>query len=288
MDLGVIGVWSVALTHGDRAEAADAAAELEALGYGTLWLGGIPGGNPRGDLVTASEVLAATRRAGVALSCVSIWKQPAAQLSAAYGALPARQRDRLMTGLAVSHAPFADRYEKPCTAMRRYLDALDTTATPLPPAARIIGAHRPQMLRLAAARTAGAQPYLVGPEQVARARELLGARPVLAPVQTVVPHTDPDVARARARSVLAPYLALPNLTATWLGSGFGEEDLAGGGSDRLVDELVAWGDAETIAARIAALRRAGADHVAVQVATDDPRHFPRAAWRELADAVRAA
>ncbi|MFI1202833.1 TIGR03620 family F420-dependent LLM class oxidoreductase [Streptomyces sp. NPDC020883] len=282
MLLGRIGVWSVGLTHGDRAEAREAAAELEELGYGTLWLGGVPGDNPQADLAAAAEVLAATRRAVVAIACLSIWTHTPDQLAAAYGALPAADRARLVTGLAVSHAPFAAHYRHPLTAMRRYLDALDAIGTGPPPSARLIGAHRPRMTQLAAARTAGTQPYLVDTRYTARARALLGPGPLLAPVQTVVPLTDATVARAAARTVLAPYLALPNLTRTWLDSGFTEADLQHGGSDRLVDRLVAWGDTERITAHVTNHLRAGADHVAIHVVTEHPRAFPRAAWRALA------
>ncbi|MCN9243759.1 TIGR03620 family F420-dependent LLM class oxidoreductase [Streptomyces sp. RY43-2] len=285
MRLGRIGVWSVGLTHGDRAEAREAAAELEELGYGALWLGGVPGDNPQADLAPAAEVLAATRRTVVAVACLSIWTHTPDQLAAAYRALPAADRGRLVTGLAVSHAPFAERYRQPLTAMCRYLDALDAIGTAPPPSARLIGAHRPRMTQLAAARTAGTQPYLVDACYTARARALLGAGPLLAPVQTVVPLTDPVAARAVARTVLAPYLTLPNLNRTWLDSGFTEADLQHGGSDRLVDRLVAWGDTERITAHVTSHLRAGADHVAVHVVTEHPRAFPRAAWHDLASVL---
>lgn len=282
MLLGRFGVWSVGLTHGDRGEVSEAAAELEALGYGTLWLGGAPGNNPQADLAAAAEVLAVTGRAVIATACLSIWTHTPGHLAAAYGALPADDRARMVTGLAVSHAPFAEHYRQPVTTMRRYLDALDAIGTAPPPCARLIGAHRPQMTRLAAARIAGTQPYLVDSRYTARARALLGTGPLLAPVQTVVPLTDPIAARAAARTVLAPYLPLPNLTRTWLDSGFTEADLQHGGSDRLVDRLVAWGDTERITAHVTSHLRAGADHVALHVVTEHPRAFPRAAWRELA------
>ncbi|MFB6571682.1 TIGR03620 family F420-dependent LLM class oxidoreductase [Streptomyces noursei] len=282
MLLGRIGVWSVGLTHGDRGEAREAAAELEALGYGTLWLGGTPGHNPQADLAAAAEVLAVTGRVAVGTACLSIWAHPPDRLAAAYEALPVADRARLVTGVAVSHAPFTAHYRQPLTAMRRYLDALDAIGTGPPPSARLIGTHRPRMTRLAAARAAGSQPYLVDASYTARARALLGAGPLLAPVQTVVPLTDPVAARAAARTVLAPYLTLPNLTRTWLDSGFAEADLQDGGSDRLVDRLVAWGDTERIATHVTNHLRAGADHVAVHVVTEHPRAFPRAAWRDLA------
>ncbi|MYV98767.1 TIGR03620 family F420-dependent LLM class oxidoreductase [Streptomyces sp. SID3343] len=286
MDLGPIGIWSLAFTHGDRAEACDAAAELEELGYGAVWLGGNPGGNPRGDLVTAANVLAATDRITVATGCVSIWDRTPERLAAAYHALPHAQRDRLLVGLGVSHAEITDRYgRRPHDALRSYLDALDALPAPLPSSARIIGAHGPRMTRLAAAGTAGVHPYLVGESHVAWARSVLGEGPTLALEQTVLLHTETDVARAKARGMLAPYLALANYRTAWLRAGFAAADLAGGGSDRLVDALFLWGKPDEIADRLTERRRSGADHVAVQVVTDDPRVFARQEWRDLAPAL---
>ncbi|WP_302186080.1 TIGR03620 family F420-dependent LLM class oxidoreductase [Streptomyces sp. AC550_RSS872] len=278
----MFGIWSLAFTHGDSGEAVDAAAEAEELGYGTLWLGGDPGGNPQGDLVTAARVLGATRRATVATACVSVWDRPADRLAGVYHALPVGDRERLVVGLGVSHGEVVDAYRRPYTAMADYLDGLDSAAPALPASARLVGAHGPRMTRLAADRTLGVHPYLVDTEHVARTRRLLGQGPLLALGQTVILHTDPATARARARGALAPYLLLANYRSAWLRSGFTEEDLAGGGSDRLVDALFLWGKAEDIAARLAERRKAGADHIAVQIVTDSRGTFARSGWRELA------
>ncbi|RDG34712.1 TIGR03620 family F420-dependent LLM class oxidoreductase [Streptomyces corynorhini] len=286
MDLGAIGVWSTAFTHGDRAEAKEAAAELEALGYGSLWLGGTPGGNPRGDLATAAELLGATGRVTVATGCVSIWDQPAELLAAAYHALPERQRRRLLVGLAVSHAEFVDRYRDPRTALASYLDALDRAVPALPPAARIVGAHGPGMTRLAAARSLGVHSHLVDVTHTARARAALGRTSLLAVEVTVVPHHDARTARPHARRLLAPFLKLANYRRAWLRRGFAQEDLADGGSDRLVDALFLYGKPDEIAQRLAAYRRAGADHIAVQVVTAGRGLFARTAWRDLATVFR--
>lgn len=288
MDLGTIGIWSLAFTHGDRAEARDAAAEVEELGYRSVWLGGSPGGNPRGDLVTAAEILAATDRVTVVPGCVSIWERPPDRLAAAYHALPPRQRSRLLVGLGVSHAEFVGRYREPYHALRSYLDALDAATPPLPPDARIIGAHGPRMTRLAASGSMGVHPYLVDPAHTAWARSVLGDGPVLAVEQTVIPHTDAEAARTEARTMLAPYLRLRNYRSAWLRGGFDAEDLDSGGSDRLIDALFAWGDTDRIAARLAEHRRAGADHVAVQVVADTPGTFARRAWRDLAPELATA
>lgn len=204
MELGMFGIWSLAFTHGDPGEAADAAAEAEELGYETLWLGGDPGGNPRGDLVTVARMLDATRRAVVAPACVSVWDRPADQLARAYHALPPADRERLVIGLGVSHGEIVSTYRRPYTAMAGYLEELDSGVPPLPVSARLIGAHGPRMTRLAADRTLGVHPYLVDTEHVIRTRELLGDGPLLALEQTVVAHTDPAVARARARWTLSP------------------------------------------------------------------------------------
>lgn len=250
MELGTIGIWSLAFTHGDRTEARDAAAELEELGYGAIWLGGSPGGNPRGDLVTAAEVLATTDRIAVATACVSIWERSPNRLADTYHALPQQQRSRLLIGLGVSHADFVGRYREPYHALRSYLDELDAVTPSLPSTARMIGAHGPQMTRLAAAKSAGVHPYLVDPAHTAWARSMLGDGPMLALEQTVILHTSAETARAKARTMLAPYLKLRNYRSAWLRRGFTTEDLAFGGSNRLIDALFAWGSPDEIAARL--------------------------------------
>jgi probable F420-dependent oxidoreductase len=228
---------------------------------------------------------AATNRVTVATGCVSIWDRTPDQLAATYHALPQGQRARLLVGLGVSHADFVDRYRKPYHALRSYLDALDAATPPLPSTARIIGAHGPQMTRLAAAKSMGVHPYLVNRAHAAWARSMLGDGPLLALEQTVILHTDADTARVKARTMLAPYLNLANYQAAWLRAGFAAEDLTGGGSNRLIDALFTWGKPDEIAARLTEHRRAGADHIAVQVVTDDPAAFARRAWRDLAPAL---
>ncbi|MFF7191680.1 LLM class F420-dependent oxidoreductase, partial [Streptomyces sp. NPDC008222] len=137
-------------------------------------------------------------------------------------------------------------------------------------------------------RAAGSHPYLVTPEHTARAREILGDAPLLAPEAKVVLDTDPDSARATARDTLSRYLALPNYTKALQQFGFTEDDFADGGSDRLVDALFAWGDDDRVRARLESFHAAGADHVAVQVVDGGPRDaLPRAAWRRLAELLRS-
>ncbi|MEU1310988.1 TIGR03620 family F420-dependent LLM class oxidoreductase [Streptomyces cinnamoneus] len=288
LDLGRIGIWSVAFTHGDRGAAREAATELEELGYGTLWLGGSPGGNPRGDLVTTADLLAATNRTVVAPACVSIWHQSAPALAAAYHTLPAPMRNRLLLGLGVGHPRTDQDYHRPYTSLRDYLDkldGLDHSPAPIPRVARILCAHGPRMTRLAATRTAGVQPHFTTANHTAHTRKLLGDGPLLAPSVSLVRETSPSTARATARAALAPYLAQPNYANHWLRSGFIVDDLTDHGSNRLIDALFAWGTLDQITDRIAERLAAGADHVAVQIVADSTHGFPLAQWRELAEAL---
>jgi probable F420-dependent oxidoreductase len=201
--------------------------------------------------------------------------------------------ERFLLGIGVSHAPFVNvrghEYDKPLTAMRRYLDAMDAAPfVAVPPTGempRVIGALAPKMLALSAERAAGAHPYFVPPEHTARAREILGDGPLLAPEQAVVLETDAATARAVARGHMATYLALPNYANNLKRLGFTDDDIGDGGSDRLVDAIVAWGNLDAISERVRAHHQAGADHVDVQVLDPDPRALPLRQWRELAPAL---
>src|SRR5499427_5777068 len=179
---------------------------------------------------------------------------------------------RFLLGLGVSHQQIVDReqagrYSRPVERMGEYLDALDSGPNPVQRAERVLAAQGPRMLALARDRGAGAHPYLVTVEHTALARDVLGPDRLLAPEQAVVLEADPVRARMIGREHLAPYLQLPNYTNNWLRLGFTADDLAGGGSDRLIDGLVAWGTTEAIRNRIGEHYRAGADHVSIQVVT---------------------
>ncbi|MFD7429824.1 LLM class F420-dependent oxidoreductase [Streptomyces sp. NPDC059818] len=282
---GRVGIWSGAL-HGSRTDAAggraiaEAVAELEDLGYGTLWIGGSP--SP-GD---AAAVVAATRKATVATGILSIWDHPAQDVAARIAEIDARARGRFVLGLGVSHGPMVPRYAKPYSAMVAYLDALDAATPPVGSGHRVLAALGPKMLRLAADRALGAHPYLVTAEHTAEAREALGPDALLAPELSVVLDTDLDRARTTARTMLGMYLQLPNYTDNLLRLGFVESDFEGGGSVRLLDSLFALGDAEQVKARTQQYLDAGADHVALQVLTADEggAGLPLAEWRELAEA----
>lgn len=280
--LGGTGVWSAALRYGDVGAAADAAAELEALGLTAVWIPDV-GGDVFGRV---GALLAATDKMVVATGILNLWMHEAAETAAQHAALGGR----FLVGIGVSHAMLIDAkapgtYRKPLAAMRAYLDALDGADPPLAREARVLAALGPAMLALARDRAAGAHPYLANPDHTAAARQALGAGPLLAPEQPVVLNTDPAEARAIARAHLATYLALPNYTNNLRRLGYGDDDIAGGGSNRLVDGIVACGDEASIADRVRAHRDAGADHVCIQVLTETPGSFALDEWRRLAPAI---
>jgi probable F420-dependent oxidoreductase len=207
-------------------------------------------------------------------------------LQSAYG-------DRFLLGIGVSHGPFINmqhpgRYTKPLERTAEFLDGLDAAPVPVAADDRVLAALGPKMLQMAGERTAGTHPYLVTPQHTALARAALGPGKLVLPEQAVVLQTDPDSARAVARAHLATYLGLPNYTNNWKRVGFTDDDLGNGGTDRLVDAFVAWGDEEAIVRRVQDHRDAGADHVCVQVLTGDRVTLPLAEWRALAPALMSS
>ncbi|WP_241383689.1 TIGR03620 family F420-dependent LLM class oxidoreductase [Rhodococcus sp. CH91] len=284
-----VSVWGGAFWLGRkrREEAFDAARELEELGYSRLWTsGGFEDGFP----AVYGELLAATTRLELASGIVSIWHADPAGAAGAVADLETRHPGRFLFGIGTSHAPVVDAregstYTKPYSRMVEYLDALDAASPPVPAQRRVLAALGPRMLALAAERAAGAHPYFVPPEHTARAREILGSEPLLAPEVAVVLESDETVARGIAREYMRGYLALPNYSDNLRRLGYTDDDLAGGGSDRLMDVLVPWGDLDRVVAGIEKHYDAGADEVAVQVLTADPRAFPSAAYRQLAGAL---
>jgi probable F420-dependent oxidoreductase len=284
LELGRVGFWVSSRLFPDDGggEAARVAGELEAFGIPALWLGGA---SP--DLELVSHLLRAGHRLVVATGIVSVWAESAAKLAANVARVATQHPDRFVLGLGVSHAPLVERsgmrYLRPYEKMVAYLDELDAATPPVPKERRVLAALGPRMLRLAAERAAGAHPYLVTPEHTRRAREILGPGPLLAPEQKVVLETDPRRAREIGRAVVARYLQLPNYTNNLRWLGFTDEDLAGEGSDALVEALVAWGTPEDIEARVREHHAAGADHVAVQVLSNpDAAGLPHEQWRLLA------
>ena len=285
MDLGRIGVWwSISWQVADD-PTIDAAAELERLGYGALWCSGgfEPGLSP-----VFGRLLASTTQIPVASGILSMWTGAPTDVGPAVADLEARYPGRFLLGIGTSHSAVVGDYARPYSTMVAYLDALDALETPIGPDRRVLAALGPRMLELAATRAAGAHPYFVPVAHTERARSILGPGPVLAPEVAVVLETDPTEARALARQYASLYLGLPNYTENLRTLGYGDDDINDGGSDRLIDALFPWGDAETIAARIAEHHQAGADHVCIQVISESGRHgFPLDEYRELAPALLA-
>jgi probable F420-dependent oxidoreductase len=296
VELGRIGIWTVALDALAPRAAQEAAAELDELGYGALWFGEAYG---REALTHAALLLAGTRRMTVATGIASIYARDAMATNAASRTLHALHPGRFVLGLGVSHAPLVERfrgqdYGRPLSAMRAYLDALDGAAylagggpeaEPAPP--RVLAALGPKMLDLARERAAGAHPYLVTPEHTRQARERLGPDAVLAVEQAVALTEDEAEFRRRAHAHLEIYTGLPNYRGNWLRLGFDDTDLVRGGSERLVDALVGWGDEERALRLAGEHLEAGASHVCLQVLGPETFVPPREDWRRLAPAALA-
>jgi probable F420-dependent oxidoreductase len=285
LDIGPVGIWAYGLQPGD--DTAEAVAELDDLGYGALWLGSSDGG-----LELQESLLAASRRLVLATAIISIWLNPPARVAASYQRVERSHPGRMLIGLGSSHAgrTQGQEYRRPFQKMVGYLDELDALRSTVPKDRRVLAALGPKMLRLAGERSAGVHPYLVTPAHTKKAREILGPRPLLAPEQKVLLETDPVKAREVARETTSLYLSLPNYANNLLRLGFTTDDLADGGSDRLVDAVIAWGDADAVVKRIAEHHAAGADHVAIQVLTPGDYgqgSLPRQQWRELAAALKA-
>jgi probable F420-dependent oxidoreductase len=291
IQVGPIGIWTRQLEDQPAAKAQEAAREMEELGYGALWFGEAAG---REVLSNAGLLLAATKRMVIATGIANIYARDAVAMASGQKTLAEAYPNRFLLGLGVSHIPLVEqmrghRYEKPVATMRAYLDAMDRApyfSVP-PPAkpARVLAALGPKMIELSGLRADGAHPYNVNPEHTARAREILGPKPYLCPEQAVVLETDAGKARAIARAFLGFYLTLPNYANNFVRLGFQESEFKDGGSDRLIDAIVAWGSLDAIRNRIREHHAAGADHVCIQVLTQDPKALPLAEWRELAGAL---
>jgi probable F420-dependent oxidoreductase len=268
--IGRVGVWLTTIGRVSAAEEREAVAAIEELGYGALWVGESP--VSKEVLVHAGLLLAASDRIAIGTGIANVFVRDATAMNAGANALAEAYPGPFVLGMGVSHPalvnPRGHDYGRPLTTMREYLDAMDAAGyappAPSPPVPRVLAALRPRMLELARERAAGAHPYFVPPEHTARARETLGAGPLLAPEQAVVLDTDPERARAAARRHMVRYLVMPNYTNNLRSLGWDDADLAGDGSDRLVDAIVAWGDAGAVRDRVQAHLAAGADHVAIQ------------------------
>jgi len=294
LQLGSTGIWTNRLDVLPATRAQEIAAELETLGFGALWFGEAFG---REALTQAGLLLAGTRRIVIATGIANIYGRDPVTMAAGQKTLAEAYPTRFLLGLGVSHVPLVEelrghRYDKPVATMRSYLDAMDKApyrgAPPGIKPLRVLAALGPQMLRLASERTDGAHPYNTTPVHTALARKLLGAGPLLCPEQAVILETSATKARAIARSFLAVYLTLPNYTNNFLRLGFSERDFANGGSDRLIDAVIAWGDLKAVLRRIEEHCSAGADHVCIQILTEDQQDFPLSESRTIAAALRPA
>jgi probable F420-dependent oxidoreductase len=289
--LGSIGLWTFALDRQPWSRAREAAAELDDMGWGAIW---VPEATNRNALVNATLLLGATSRCAVATGVAPIHNRDAMASANGQRALDEAFPGRFILGLGVSHKWLVEdvrggKYTPPLAAMRKYLDAMDaapyTAFAPSVPGRRVLAALGPRMLALAAERADGAHPYLTTPEHTATASGILGDGKMLAPDQKVLIERDPSEARRIARMHLAGYLGQPNYRRSLMRQGFAEADLDDGGSDRLVDAIVAWGDLETISERVKRHHDAGATHVAVQLLPRDMGDLPLAEYRLLAEAL---
>jgi probable F420-dependent oxidoreductase len=272
--LGRVGVWV-----GPRAIADDPggfAARVEQLGYGALWVGG--SNTDESCFQRLEKAISASRRLIVATGITSIWAWEPAALARQVTAIETAHPGRFVLGLGVSHAPAVERlghrYERPVEAMVRFLEGLDAarhdaSAKSAPPTPRVLAALGERMLGLSRDRSEGAHPYLTTPDHSEKARRILGEAPLLAPEQALVLEAEPAKARVTARAYLSSYLGLPNYRRNLERLGFDEDDLAGPGSDRLVDAVVVHGGPDEVAAKVRAHLEAGADHVCVQPLAPD-------------------
>ena len=274
MELGRLGVWA-SLDGMSAAAAAAFAQRVEGWGYSALW---VPESRGRNVLVIAGWLLANSKTLTVATGIANMYARDAQASAAGQLALAEQSGGRFLLGLGVSHVPLVEglrghTYGKPVETMRAYLEATRraTYAAPAPAETpkTVIAALGPKMLELASTHADGAHPYLVSPAHTREARRILGPGKLLCPEQTVVADTDSTRARRIGRAWLGRYLAMTNYRNNLLRLGFESSDLADGGSDRLVDATIAWGDAAAIRRRVDEHFAAGADHVCIQALNPD-------------------
>jgi probable F420-dependent oxidoreductase len=268
--IGPVGVWTFQVGRLAATEARAFVREVEALGFPALWFPETL--NSKEALSQAALLLSFGERITVATGIANIWARDPLAMANGARTLAEAYPGRFVLGIGVSHAPSARMrgrvYERPFATMVEYLDRMDAAPYAGPPLHEpvpwVLAALGPRMLRLAAERTLGAHPYFVPVEHTAQARQVLGPDPLLAVEQAVVLETDPERARQVAREHMRRYLELENYTNNLRRLGWSDADLARGGSDRVVDAIVAWGDVEAVRRRIETHIKAGADHVCVQ------------------------
>jgi probable F420-dependent oxidoreductase len=287
--LGAVGVWTFDAERMPAAAERDYARALESLGFNTLWIPESLGSKEA--FAHASLLLSATKTLVIATGIANIWARDAVAMANGARALVDAYPDRFLLGLGVSHAPTVktrgQNYARPLEYMRRYLDAMDAApyTGPKVEAPRVLAALGPQMLHLSAERALGAHPYFVPVEHTSIARKELGAGPLLAVEQAAALGEDPATARATARRHMKRYLDLHNYVNNLRRLGWADPDFADGGSDKLVDAIVAWGGTSAIKARIDEHRKRGADHVCLQVLRADPAASATADLERIAKTV---
>ena len=261
-----------------RVDGVDGVEAIEALGFGALWVGGSPGPEHIRPYLERTSTLT------VATGILNVWQHDPADVAAGHHALRGDFGDRFLLGLGIGHPEATAEYRSPLATMRAFLDGLDAAPEPVPPDERILAALGPKMLALAGERSLGTHTYFTIPEHTRQAREALGPDRIVAPEVAVVVESDDALAREVARDYAATFFGLRNYTNTLRRFGFDEQDIAGGGSDRLIDAVIPHGSAPAIAEAVQAHFEAGADHVALQPL---PHGAPyKADLEALAEALR--
>ncbi len=289
IDIGPVGLWQGVWDSQPTSAVREAVAELDEMGWPCVWIPETVGRDP---FVQAAVMLAATDNLRIATGIASIWARDPMTTANATKSLNEAFDGRFLLGLGVSHHTLTEwvrkhDYSKPLSAMRTYLERMDKSmfksVEPAVEPTRVLAALGPKMLELSAAQADGAHPYFVPVEHTALARQAVGDDKMVATEQMVVLETDPSTARAIARKHMSVYLGLPNYANNLKRLGFTDDDISEP-SDRLVDAIVVWGDTEAVKARVQEHHDAGANHVCIQVLTDEVA-LPREAWRELAAAL---
>jgi probable F420-dependent oxidoreductase len=290
VDLGPVGIWYGGIDALPTPEARRAVQLLEELGFPSMWIAEAVGRDP---FVSAAVLLAATERLRIATGIANIYARDPMTMAAGQKTLAEAFPGRFLLGLGVSHGHLVagvrkHDWSKPYSYMVEYLDKMDKAlfmaVKPADDGGRVLAALGPKMLALSATRANGSHPYFTTPDHTRIARDAMGADALLAPEQMVVLETDPTEARRIARAGMKIYLGLPNYYNNLRRIGFDESDWTDGGSDRLVDAIVAWGTPEQVASRVREHHAAGADHVCVQVLRADAS-MPEREWRQLAEVL---
>ncbi len=276
MELGQFGVWTSYRVIGEE-NAGEAARLVEDLGFGAFWLGGSP------QLPALRPLLEATQRIVVATGILNVWQSEPERVARDFAELSRDFPARLLLGIGIGHPEATSQYRTPLSAMRSFLDGLDSATEPVPKNGRCLAALGPKMLDLSAERSLGSHTYFVPVAHTRAARERLGNAALLAPELACVVDGDVESGRDTARDYAKLYLGLRNYTRNLLDYGFREADIADGGSDRLIDAIIPHGTADQIAATAREHLSAGGNHVCLQAA--GVAGIPRSEWTALAAAL---